>query len=181
MTALTIIYCGVLGLMVGSFLNVVIYRVPRGESIVRPRSACPSCGAPIAGRDNIPVVSWLLLRGHCRQCAAPISGRYPLVEAGCGALFAGVAARAGDHWDLPAFLVAFAGLFALACIDAEKMVLPKRVLYPTFGLTAALFVLAAAEAGTWHRLLVAAICGVAWAAAFFVLNFASPRLLGFGD
>jgi leader peptidase (prepilin peptidase)/N-methyltransferase len=180
-TAVTIVYCGILGLLVGSFLNVVIYRVPLGESVVRPRSACPSCATPIASRDNIPVLSYVLLRGRCRTCAAPISGRYPLVEASCGALFAGVAARAHGHWDLPAFLVAFAGLFALACIDAEKMVLPKKVLYPTLGLTAALFVLAAGEAGTWHRLLVAALCGLAWGAAFFVLNFVSPRLLGFGD
>ena len=72
--------CAILGLAVGSFLNVVIYRVPRGESVVTPRSSCPACGAPIRERDNIPVVSWLVLRGRCRDCRAPISMRYPLVE-----------------------------------------------------------------------------------------------------
>ena len=106
--------CAVLGLAVGSFLNVVIYRVPMNESVVSPRSACPSCGAPIRERDNIPVVSWLVLRGRCRDCHAPISARYPLVELACGALFAGTAARFGLQWDLPAFLVLFAGLLALS-------------------------------------------------------------------
>ena len=72
-----------LGLAIGSFLNVVIYRVPRGLSIVSPRSACPTCGAPIKERDNLPVLSWLLLRGRCRNCRSSISTRYPLVELAC--------------------------------------------------------------------------------------------------
>src|SRR3954471_4288776 len=82
----------VLGLLVGSFLNVVIARVPAGESIVRPGSRCPRCGAPIASRDNVPVVSWLLLRGRARCCGAPIGRRYPLVELVTAASFALVAA-----------------------------------------------------------------------------------------
>src|ERR1700679_917306 len=93
--------CGLLGLAIGSFVNVVIYRVPRDESIVSPRSSCPSCGTAIQERDNIPVLSWVLLRGRCRTCKAPISGRYPLVEVSCAALFAGCAARFGYRWDLP--------------------------------------------------------------------------------
>src|ERR1700679_1885118 len=91
-------FCALLGLVIGSFLNVVIYRVPRNESIVRPRSACPACGTSIREKDNVPVFSWLVLRGHCRDCHAPISVRYPLVEFGCGVLFAGIAARFGFHW-----------------------------------------------------------------------------------
>ena len=126
MLGLLIILCLVFGLVVGSFLNVVIYRVPRNESIVTPRSSCPSCGAQIAARDNIPVVSWILLRGRCRHCDAGISARYPLVEATCAVLFAGLAARFGYRWDLPAFLVLFAGLLALSCIDIERMRLPRR-------------------------------------------------------
>lgn len=82
---------GLVGLAVGSFLNVVLYRVPRGESIVKPRSRCPSCGTQIAERDNIPVVSWLVLRGKCRTCQAPISVRYLLVEAATGLAFALIA------------------------------------------------------------------------------------------
>jgi leader peptidase (prepilin peptidase)/N-methyltransferase len=80
------------GAMLGSFLNVVVHRVPRGASIVHGRSRCPRCGAPVRARDNVPVLGWLLLRGRCRDCAEPISARYPLVEAGCGLVVAAVAA-----------------------------------------------------------------------------------------
>ena len=95
MLALLVGYCALFGLIVGSFLNVVIYRVPRKESIVSPRSACPTCDVPIAPRDNVPILSWLYLRGRCRNCHSPISMRYPLVEAATAGLFAGVAARIG--------------------------------------------------------------------------------------
>jgi leader peptidase (prepilin peptidase)/N-methyltransferase len=173
--------CALLGLAVGSFLNVVIYRVPRHESIITPRSKCPSCDAPIKDRDNIPVLSWLILRGKCRACRAPISPRYLLVElAGC-ALFAGAAARLGYDWDLPAMLVLFASLLALSCIDIEHLVLPKVIVYPTFAAVIGLLSLAAGETNHWHALFVAAICSISWFAVFFILNLASPRLLGFGD
>jgi leader peptidase (prepilin peptidase)/N-methyltransferase len=173
--------CALFGLAVGSFLNVVIYRVPRNESIVSPRSRCPSCGVAIKERDNIPVLSWLLLRGRCRNCHSPISPRYLFVEVAGGALFAGAAARLGFNWDLPAFLVLLAGLLALACIDLEHLVLPKKVVYPTLAMVAGLLVLAAAVTGEWHNLLVAAICSISWFVVFFLMNFASPRVLGFGD
>jgi leader peptidase (prepilin peptidase)/N-methyltransferase len=173
--------CALLGLAIGSFLNVVIYRVPKGLSVVSPRSACPSCHAPILERDNVPVVSWLLLRGRCRQCHAQISARYPLVELACAALFAGTAARFGYNWALPAYLVLFAGLLALSVIDIETLLLPKKIVWPLSVLVTALFVLAAAVTGSWHALLVGAICGAAWFALFFLMNLASPRLLGFGD
>lgn len=173
--------CALFGFAIGSFLNVVIYRVPRNESVVSPRSRCPSCGAPIKERDNIPVLSWLLLRGRCRNCRSPISPRYLYVELAGGGLFAGAAARLGFRWDLPAFLVLLAGLLALACIDLEHLILPKKVVYPTLALVAGLLVLAAAMTGNWNNLLVAAICSAAWFALFFALNFASPRILGFGD
>jgi leader peptidase (prepilin peptidase)/N-methyltransferase len=91
MTAFTAVIGVVVGLAVGSFLNVVLYRVPRRESIVRPRSRCPGCHMPLADRDNVPVVSWLLLRGRCRTCAMPISVRYPLVEAATAAAFGAMA------------------------------------------------------------------------------------------
>src|SRR3954470_8788614 len=102
--ALLAVFCAVLGLVIGSFLNVVIWRVPRGESIVRPPSACPGCGTPISPRDNIPVINLLLLRGRCRSCGEPISRRYPLVEALTGALFGALALRFGFEAELPAFL-----------------------------------------------------------------------------
>jgi leader peptidase (prepilin peptidase) / N-methyltransferase len=179
--AILIGFCSAFGLAVGSFLNVVIYRVPRQESVVSPRSACPSCGEFIAGFDNVPVLSWVLLRGKCRNCHVPISARYPMVEGACALLFGGVAARVGLVWELPAYLVLFAGLLALACIDFEQMLLPKRIVYPVLLSVSALLLLASAETGHWHDLAIGAICAVAWLVVFFGMNALSPRVLGFGD
>jgi leader peptidase (prepilin peptidase)/N-methyltransferase len=173
--------CALFGMIVGSFLNVVIYRVPRKESIVTPRSHCPSCNSLIKEYDNIPVFSWIMLKGRCRHCGAAITPRYIFVELGTAALFAGLAARLGYNWDLPAFLVLFAGLLSLACIDLEHLLLPKNVVYPVLILVALLLVVASADSGDWHRLMVAAIGSVAWYALFFIINLASPRILGFGD
>jgi leader peptidase (prepilin peptidase)/N-methyltransferase len=171
----------VLGLAVGSFLNVVIYRVPKGESIVSPRSACPSCASPIASRDNVPLLSWVALGGRCRVCRAPISIRYPLVELATAALFVGVVARMGAIWQDAAYFALLAGLLALACIDLEHLLLPKKIIYPVTGLVGALLVVTAAHTGHWHFLLIAVISALAWFVVFFALNAASPRLLGFGD
>jgi leader peptidase (prepilin peptidase)/N-methyltransferase len=181
MLGVLIALCAILGLAVGSFLNVVIYRVPRGESIVSPRSACPACGTAIRELDNIPVISWLLLRGRCRHCQAPISLRYPLVELSCAALFAGTAGRFGYQWDLPAFLTLFAGLLALSYIDIERMILPKKIVYPLTVIVAALLLLAAVRTGAWHDYVIGVVCAAAWFVVFFGMNLASPRLLGFGD
>jgi leader peptidase (prepilin peptidase)/N-methyltransferase len=175
------VVCGILGLAVGSFLNVVIHRVPRKESIVRPRSACPSCGTPIHNRDNIPVVSWLVLGGKCRTCRAPISPRYVLVELATSLLFAGAALRFGPSWTLPAFLVVLAGLLALAFTDLEHFLLPIRIVYPVLAMEAALLLLAAGATGQWSRLEVAAATGAAAAAAFFVIHFLNPNWMAFGD
>jgi leader peptidase (prepilin peptidase)/N-methyltransferase len=107
--------------------------------------------------------------------------RYPLVELACGALFAGTAARFGYQWDLPAYLALFAGLLALSCIDVERMILPKRIVYPLTIMVAALLLLAAAETGKWHDYVIGVICAVGWFVVFFAMNLASPRVLGFGD
>jgi leader peptidase (prepilin peptidase)/N-methyltransferase len=93
MGGVVVLTAALLGAVIGSFLNVVWHRVPRHESIVRPASRCPACRTPLLRRDNVPVASWLLLRGRCRHCDAPISVRYPLVEAGTALLFAIVASR----------------------------------------------------------------------------------------
>jgi leader peptidase (prepilin peptidase)/N-methyltransferase len=181
MTAALAALCGVFGLAVGSFLNVVIHRVPRHESIVSPRSSCPGCGTVLANRDNIPVVSWLALHGQCRTCGQRISPRYPLVEVACGALFAGAALRFGLDWALPAFLVLLAGLLALAFTDIEHYLLPKRIVYPVLVMVGALLVLAAAVTDQWGHLAVGAACAFAWFAVFFAINLFDPRLLAFGD
>jgi leader peptidase (prepilin peptidase)/N-methyltransferase len=179
--AILIAGCGLLGLAIGSFLNVVIYRVPRNESIVTPRSRCPSCATTIKEYDNIPVLSWILLRGKCRHCHAPISSRYIVVEIATGGIFAGLAARMGYSWALPAFLVFLATLLALSCIDLELLILPKKIVYPSLVIVAALLALASGATHDWSRLGIGAICGAAWFAVFFAMNFASPRILGFGD
>jgi leader peptidase (prepilin peptidase)/N-methyltransferase len=173
--------CGVMGLAVGSFLNVVIYRVPRQESIVHPRSHCPKCGTQLADRDNIPVLSWVLLGGKCRTCQAPISARYPLVELLTAGLFAGIGARFGADWSLPAYLVFTAGMVALAIVDLEHYLLPKRIVYPVMISEAALLTLAAAATGRWHHLLIAGISAAASFAVFFAINLINPRWLAFGD
>jgi leader peptidase (prepilin peptidase)/N-methyltransferase len=122
---------GVIGAIIGSFLNVVIHRVPRNESIVTPRSRCPGCATEIAPRDNVPVVSWLVLRGRCRGCRAPISARYPAVEALTAALFALTFwLRSGLTLALPFDLLFVAAIIALVFIDAEHMILPNAITYP---------------------------------------------------
>ncbi len=181
MLGLLIGFCALIGLIVGSFLNVVIYRVPLHKSIVSPRSACPACGTPIRDRDNVPVASWLVLRGKCRTCHAPISVRYPLVELLCAALFAGAAARFGFNWYLPVALVLLATLIALSYIDVEHLILPKRIIYPSLAIVLALLLLDAAINSDWHLLLVAVSCSAGWFVVFFILNAISPRILGFGD
>jgi leader peptidase (prepilin peptidase)/N-methyltransferase len=142
---------------------------------------CSSCRAPTTPRDRLPVLSWLLSRGRCSSCGSAVSARRPLVDLASAGLLAGVAARIGYNWDLPAYLILFPGLLTLACTDLEQLALPKRILHPVLGLVGALLVLAAAATGCWHDLLVAGLSAIAWFVAFFVLNAVSPRLLGFGD
>ncbi|MFD4937562.1 prepilin peptidase [Streptomyces virginiae] len=181
MSPTLVLIIGLLGLAVGSFLNVAVSRVPAGRSVLRPRSACPRCATPIAARDNIPVVSWFLLGRRCRACRVPIPARYPLMEALTAILFVALALRFGRSETLPAALVFTAGLLALAACDAERFLLPRRLVYPTLGLTAACLLAAAAATGQWHRLGVTAACGVGGFAAFFALHQVRPAWLGFGD
>ncbi|MFD4372361.1 prepilin peptidase [Streptomyces sp. NPDC058486] len=176
-----VVIIGLLGLAVGSFLNVAVSRVPAGRSVVRPRSACPRCATPIAARDNIPIVSWLLLGGRCRACRVRIPARYPLVEALTALLFVAEALRFGRSEVLPAALVFTAGLLALAACDAEHFLLPRRLIYPTLGLTAVCLLAAAAATGQWQRLAVTTACGAGAYAVFFALHWMRPAWLGFGD
>lgn len=118
------------GALIGSFLNVVIYRVPRKESISFPPSHCPECDMNIKPYDNIPVISWLLLRGKCRACGAPISARYPAVEALTAALFGLAAWQFGFTLVLPAALVFLAILVAVSFIDLEHQIIPNKIILP---------------------------------------------------
>jgi leader peptidase (prepilin peptidase)/N-methyltransferase len=134
MSVLVIVYAGILGAVVGSFLNVVIHRVPRRMSIVRPGSACPRCGAGIRWYDNVPLASWLMLRGRCRACAERIGIRYPLVEGAAAALGALAAWRFGLTW-LGAEVALFAWIsLALGVIDLDHQILPDVMTYPSIAL-----------------------------------------------
>lgn len=180
-SAVLVLLAVVLGLAVGSFLNVVIWRVPRGESVVSPPSHCPSCGGGIHPRDNVPVVSWLLLRGRCRACAGRISARYPMVELLTAAVFGVLAARFGLSWQLPAWLYLGAVGIALALIDIDTRRLPNVLTLPSYAVGAALLGLAAL-AGDGATPLVRAAMGMAALYAFyFVLWFVYPGGMGFGD
>jgi leader peptidase (prepilin peptidase) / N-methyltransferase len=129
-----VVYAGLVGLLIGSYLNVVVHRLPHHQSTVLPRSRCPKCGAPIRARDNFPVISWLLLGGKCRDCKAPISVRYPLIELLTSALFAGSVLRFGVT-PTAAFAALFcAALIALAAIDVEHFLLPDRITLPGIAL-----------------------------------------------
>ena len=123
-------FIAMVGATIGSFLNVVIHRVPRDESIVFPNSKCPKCGTAIHAYDNVPVLSYLILRGRCRSCKAGISPRYPAVEALTGAVFLGVFLMRGLSFALPFDLIFVAGLVALVFIDAEHKLLPNVITYP---------------------------------------------------
>lgn len=121
---------GIFGAVIGSFLNVVIHRLPREESIVFPNSRCPSCGAAIAFYDNLPVLSYAVLGGRCRSCKTHISARYPAVELLTGLLWAAVMWRDGISWALPFDLIFVTAIIALIFIDAEHMILPNAITYP---------------------------------------------------
>ena len=125
-----VVVVGVFGLLIGSFLNVVIYRLPKGESLSRPPSSCPSCGAGIKPYDNVPVVSWLILRGRCRNCGAGISARYPAVELLTGVAFATTALTRGVNDDLAVWLPFAAVLIAISFIDLDHRIIPNKIVLP---------------------------------------------------
>jgi leader peptidase (prepilin peptidase)/N-methyltransferase len=173
--------CAPIGLVVGSFLNVVIWRVPRKESVVRPASHCPGCDAPLRVRDNVPVISWLALRGRCRACGHRISLRYPAVEVACAALFAIVGARFHDSWALPGYLVLVAALLALSVIDLDHFLLPNRVIYPSAAMVVPLLALASYLTDDWGAFGRAVLAAVIDFAIFYVIWFVAPGAMGFGD
>jgi len=182
--AATAVLAGLLGLAFGSFANVVIHRVPRGESLVRPGSRCPACGVPIPWYDNLPVAGWLLLRGRCRACRAPISWSYPVVELAMGLLWALVTLRlvtAGLGWAVPAYLALTFICVVLAVIDARTRLLPNRITYPAFPVMLSLLLLASVGLGDLGRLARGLLAAVAVGGLFLVLALISPRGMGLGD
>ena len=179
MNWLPIVIALVLGLAFGSFMTVAIYRVPAGESLVRPRSRCPSCGAPIRSADNIPVISWLLLRGRCRACGVRISPVYPLTELACGGLFAAVALVYEDPWRA-ILLAPFAGLMvALSVIDIRHRRIPNRLVYPAVVIATAV-IFAGDLAGGGLDVLDAGIGLFAYGLALLIIALISKGM-GMGD
>ena len=168
----------VLGALLGSFVTVVAHRVPRGEGIVRGRSACPACGEQIAAYDNVPIVSWLVLRGKCRRCGAPISPRYPLTELGLALLFAGTTIAVGtdDAGMLVLGLVFCAVLVAITLTDLEQRVIPNAIV--AFGALAGLAILVITDPSSLPAHLLAAAGG---GIGLLVVALAYPRGMGMGD
>ncbi len=189
-----LVFAGLLGLAIGSFLNVVVYRVPAGRSLT-PDSACPNCGTAIRRRDNVPIVSWLLLRGKCRGCAQPISARYPLVEAGTAVAFVLVTARFGSRVleaaatpdaiaaaiELVAFLTLTAVSIALALIDLDTKRLPNVIVIPALLAGVVLLGAAAVVRGDLIALAGAGIGGAGLFLLYLILAIASRGGMGMGD
>ncbi len=183
---------GLLGLLIGSFLNVVVHRVPAGMSVISPPSACPGCGHHVRRRDNVPVLSWVVLRGRCRDCATRISVRYPLVEAATCVLFALVgvlvATRSGSEGGRVQEVVLAAALLylmavsvALALIDLDTHTLPNRIVYPSYVVLGALLLAATVVSGDWGAFVRGLVgCGVL-GSAYLVLAIAVPGGMGLGD
>jgi leader peptidase (prepilin peptidase) / N-methyltransferase len=176
-----VVAVSVLGLVVGSFLNVVIWRVPRKVSVAWPASHCPACEAPIQPLDNVPVASWLRLRGKCRSCDAPIPLRYPLVEVGCAVLFSAAAVRFGTSWALPGYLVLFAALLAISVIDLEHYIVPDRITVPLTLASIPLIGLASLGEGEGWAFFRSLLGGVVFFSFFFLLNLVYPKGMGMGD
>ncbi|HSK98784.1 MAG TPA: prepilin peptidase [Rubrobacteraceae bacterium] len=173
---MTAVVCGVLGLVIGSFLNVVIHRVPLRKSVVWPSSHCPACGEPIAPRDNVPLISYAMLRGRCRNCGARIPARYPVVEGTTGLLFAAAGYEFGLGVQLVSALVLLSALVALAGIDLEHRLLPNVIVAPAALVGLALSVLV--DPGGWYLYPLSAL---AVAGGLLALAMAYPGGMGMGD
>jgi leader peptidase (prepilin peptidase)/N-methyltransferase len=180
MTAFRIVVFSVLGLAVGSFLTVVTHRVPRRESVVRPRSRCPGCGTEIRSRDNVPVLSYLLLRGRCRTCGKPIGVRYPLTELVTGLLFAGAAAEFRHLATAAVMALFFAVMVTLAVIDLDLRIIPNRIVLPAIPVFAALIGLAVLI-GDPLSLAQAGLGMLAFGGGLLVVALVVPGGMGMGD
>jgi leader peptidase (prepilin peptidase)/N-methyltransferase len=171
-----LIGAGVLGAVVGSFFNVVAWRLPRGESLVRPRSRCPQCEAPIRPWHNVPVLGWLALRGRCADCAAPIPVRYPFVEAVTAALFVAVVAATHADRRAVAGLLLVSALVPITLIDIDHRKIPNVITGP-----AAVAAVAVTVALQPHHLVENLSAGVIAAGAFLAVALIKPGGMGIGD
>jgi leader peptidase (prepilin peptidase)/N-methyltransferase len=176
MTAAGVVLAALGGLVIGSFLNVVVWRVPRHESLVKPPSHCPGCDAPIKPYDNLPVVSWLVLRGRCRHCGEPISVRYPLTEAVTAALYVAVVLARHDAAGIALGLVLVTVLVPVAQIDYDHQIIPN-VITGLAAIAALVITLALDRDYIPEQLIAAAAAG----GFFFVIAYLVPKGMGMGD
>jgi leader peptidase (prepilin peptidase)/N-methyltransferase len=174
--AFAVAVAGAFGATIGSFLNVVAYRLPRAESLVSPGSRCPGCGTAIKVYDNVPVFGWLLLRGRCRSCRVPISARYPIIEALTGALAVAVVLTKHSAVDVALGLVLVGVLVPIALIDLEHRIIPNRITLPAA--VAAVVIGAALDLKGVPEQLIAGAGAGAFLLAFLL---AYPRGMGMGD
>jgi leader peptidase (prepilin peptidase)/N-methyltransferase len=173
-----------LGLVIGSFLNVVAYRVPQRVSLSVPASHCPACDHPVRARHNVPVLGWLVLGGRCADCRAPISPRYPLVESGTAALFVALALKLAAVHQLPAlpgFLYLGAIGVALSLIDIDTQRLPDRIVLPSYPVLLVLLAGAAIYQQDWYALARTGIGCAALFGVYLLIALAHPSGMGFGD
>ena len=170
----------VFGLVFGSFLTVVISRLPEGESVIRPRSRCPRCGAEIRARDNVPILSYLLLRGRCRNCGQRVSPAYPLIEGATAILFT-AAALALEPLERAILAAPFLGLMlALGVIDARHRIVPNRIVYPALVLSA-VAILVLDLAGLEVDAVRGLVGLLVYSVPLFLVALAVPRGMGMGD
>jgi leader peptidase (prepilin peptidase) / N-methyltransferase len=189
MTVLLMVFAGLLGLTVGSFANVVAHRVPAGISLLRP-SGCPICNTPIKAWQNIPILSWLLLRGRCASCGSPIAVRYLLIEAANGIAFAALAwfvpevlglsgATAVLVWSALAWFAVVSSILVL--VDLDTYTLPNVIVLPSYGVALVLLSLAGAFGGDWDALLRAVAGMAAMYGAYWLIRLIRPDGMGGGD
>ena len=171
----------VAGTVFGSFANVVIYRVPKGLSVVKPGSRCPHCGHELSWWENLPLISYAMLKGKCRECKAPISIRYPLVELLIGLLWAVVTLKFGLVAELPAYLALVTVLVILSATDLEHRRIPNKILGPATILAVVFLLIAAAARSDFTLLGRAAIGGALYGLPMFAIGLAAPAAMGFGD
>ncbi len=180
MNAVRLVVAIPFGLIFGSFNTVAIHRIPRGESVVAPRSRCPACGTRLRNADNVPVVSWLLLRGRCRSCGARISPVYPLTELTTAGLFAAAALTFDRVW-VAVMMAPFLGLMvALAEIDIRHRIIPNRIVYPSL-LAFGAYVVVVALAGGGVDAARAATGMLAYGGSLLLVAIVSPAGMGMGD
>lgn len=178
---LQVVWLGLTGLAIGSFLNVVIARVPEQQSIVRPRSKCPKCGHELPWYENIPLFSWLALRARCSKCKAPISIQYPLVELVTSVLFLAAYIRFGWTWQLVSAVVFFMGVIPLIVIDAQKWILPFELTLP--GIALGMLLQIPLGSGPFFDAVIGAAAGFLAFRAFEILGWFAFRkeAMGAGD